>query len=67
MIAGQVNVCGNISADQMKTFILIPMLTRCVVLHPVDVLRARSLHNPPGAAPRPAGSNFISGGIAIKT
>lgn len=40
-------------------------LTRCVVLHPVDVLGAGSLYNPPGVAPRPAGSNLVGGGIAI--
>lgn len=42
-------------------------LTGCVVLHPVDVGRAGSLHDPPGAAARPAGSNLIDCGIAIQT
>lgn len=61
------NVFRNLSATHIKTFIWIPILTRCVVLHPVDVLRARSLYDPPSAAPRPAGSNLVGCGIAIKT
>lgn len=40
-------------------------LTCCVVLHPVDVLGAGSLHNPAAAAPRPARSNLIGRGVAI--
>lgn len=61
------DVLKNLFTRQMRSFILIVMLTRCVVLHPVDVLRAGSLYNPPSAAPWPAGSNLVGCGIAIKT
>lgn len=67
LIADKANVLTNLFTKQMRSFILIAMLTRCVVLHPVDVLRAGSLYNPPSAAPRPAGSNLVGCGIAIKT
>lgn len=56
----------NVINSQWGTFALAAKyLTRCVVLHPVNVLRAGSLYNPPRAGPRPAGSNLIGSGIAI--
>lgn len=48
-----------------ELFSTMERLTRCVVLHPINVLRARSFYNPASAAPWPAGSNLIGCGIAI--